>query len=51
MGWNLYRVWSTEWYRNPETERKALLSLVQSVFDRNDNVIHTFKQKRNSNKF
>lgn len=25
MGWNLYRVWSTEWFRNPKSESEALL--------------------------
>lgn len=25
MGWRMYRVWSTEWVRNPEGEKKRLL--------------------------
>ena len=25
MGWNLYRIWSAEWYRNPEIEGKNLI--------------------------
>lgn len=28
MGWNLYRVWSAEWYKNPEVEGKKLLDFI-----------------------
>lgn len=28
MGWNMYRVWSTEWYKNPEVEGKKLLDFI-----------------------
>lgn len=44
MGWNLYRVWSTEWCRNPKSEGEALISFIQSVFDKNGNATHTVKQ-------
>ncbi len=44
MGWNLYRVWSTEWCRNPKAEGEALISFIQSVFDKNGNATHTVKQ-------
>lgn len=44
MGWNLYRVWSTEWSRNPKAERQALLDFLHSVYDKNGNVIHLMKQ-------
>lgn len=44
MGWNLYRIWSTEWIRSPEIEKKALIDFLQSVFDKNGNVIHSVKQ-------
>ncbi len=44
MGWNLYRIWSTEWNRNPETEGKALLEFLASVIDKSGNVVHTIKQ-------
>jgi len=36
MGWKLYRVWSTEWIRNPETEMKRLLDFIKSCLN-NDN--------------
>lgn len=44
MGWNLYRVWSTEWSRNPQIEGQALLDFLDSVYDKNGNVIHSVKQ-------
>lgn len=28
MGWNMYRVWSTQWIRDPETEKKKLLEFI-----------------------
>ena len=34
MGWNMYRVWSAEWYKNPEVEGKKLLDfIVQASHD------------------
>ena len=44
MGWNMYRVWSTEWIRNPETEGEALLNFIMGVYDKNGNVTHAVKQ-------
>lgn len=43
MGWNLYRVWSTEWIRNPETEGQALLKFIQSNLSKSGNVIRKIK--------
>lgn len=31
MGWNMYRVWSTEWIRNPEAEKERLLSFLKQA--------------------
>lgn len=31
MGWKMYRVWSTEWIRNPEAEKKRLLSFLRKA--------------------
>lgn len=28
MGWNMYRVWSAEWYKNPEVEGRKLLDFI-----------------------
>ena len=47
MGWNLYRVWSTEWVRNPGAEGEALLSFLRSVVGKDGKVRHAMK---NSNK-
>ncbi len=44
MGWNLYRVWSTEWSRNPKAEGAALLAFIKSVYDKSGKVTHAVKQ-------
>ncbi len=44
MGWNLYRVWSTEWSRNPQAEGAALLAFIKSVYDKSGKVTHAVKQ-------
>lgn len=31
FGWNLYQVWSTDWYRNPARELKRLLEAVEQA--------------------
>ena len=28
LGWNLHRIWSTDWFRNPEREAKKLLAAI-----------------------
>jgi very-short-patch-repair endonuclease len=28
LGWNLYRIWSTDWFRNPEHEAKKLFAAI-----------------------
>lgn len=33
MGWNMYRVWSTEWIRNGENEKAALLGFVKECIE------------------
>ncbi len=44
MGWNLYRVWSTEWSRNPKAEKEALLRFVRTALEKNDAVPYAVKQ-------
>ena len=34
MGWNYIRVWSTQWLRDPESERKKLLSWLRQAADK-----------------
>lgn len=31
LGWRLHRIWSTDWFRNPERELELLLKTLQSV--------------------
>lgn len=31
MGWKMYRVWSTEWIRNPESEKERLMNFIQNA--------------------
>lgn len=31
MGWKMYRVWSTEWIRNPEAEKERLMNFIQNA--------------------
>ena len=33
MGWNLYRVWSAEWYKNPEVEGEKLLAFIKNAIE------------------
>ena len=40
MGWKLYRVWSTDWIKDPKNEGLKLLSAI-------DNAIKTDKEIRN----
>lgn len=44
MGWNLYRVWSTSWSRNPKAEGEDLLVFLKSLYDKNGKVIHAMNQ-------
>lgn len=34
LGWNIYRVWSTDWFADPARETAKLLSWLESVRDR-----------------
>lgn len=31
MGWRMYRVWSTEWIRNPQAEQEALIAFIDDA--------------------
>jgi len=31
MGWKMYRVWSTDWFRNPEKELKLLVEAIEKA--------------------
>ncbi len=38
MGWNLYRVWSTDWIRNPKEAQAKLLAFVEEAINKPLNV-------------
>jgi very-short-patch-repair endonuclease len=31
LGWQIYRIWSTDWFRNPEAEQKRLLTALEKA--------------------
>lgn len=33
MGWSMYRAWSTQWIRDPETEKKKLLEFIEQKIE------------------
>ena len=46
MGWNLYRVWSTEWYRNPEVEGQKLLQFIERAVIKTDERIKAVMEQK-----
>ncbi|MCW3120902.1 MAG: helicase [Flavipsychrobacter sp.] len=34
IGWNMYRIWSIDWYRNPEKELKLLIGAIEKAKER-----------------
>lgn len=36
LGWNLYRIWSTDWFRGPAREIERLMRAIQQACDRTD---------------
>jgi superfamily I DNA and/or RNA helicase len=36
MGWKIYRIWSTDWLRNPESEKARLLQTVKNTISNID---------------
>ena len=39
MGWKMFRVWSTEWVNNYESEKKRLLDFVKAEIDKLPNIV------------
>lgn len=46
MGWNMYRVWSTEWYKNPEVEGEKLLAFIKSAIDECDKKVRAIEEEK-----
>jgi very-short-patch-repair endonuclease len=36
LGWHLYRIWSTDWFRNPEAEQKRLFRALEKALQEED---------------
>ena len=34
LGWTIYRIWSTDWFRDPAGQSRKLISFIQSVRER-----------------
>ena len=50
MGWNFYRIWSTDWFKNTVVEKGKLLEVAQkAVNDGNGNVILNSKNREKTN--
>jgi len=39
MGWNFYRVWSTDWFRHEGDEKKSLLAAVRAAEERGARIV------------
>lgn len=46
MGWNLYRVWSAEWFKNPEVEGQKLLEFISGAAKACDEKIKKMEMQR-----
>lgn len=47
MGWRLYRVWSTEWYKNPEIEGQKLLAFIDAaIAEVDERILREEEEKR-----
>ncbi len=46
MGWNLYRVWSTEWYRNPEVEGNKLIEFIDKAIAYNNKRLKSIQEQK-----
>lgn len=46
MGWNLYRVWSAEWYKNHEIEENRLTEFVEKAIKSSTDRLRKIKEER-----
>jgi len=46
MGWNLYRVWSTEWHKNPEIEGQRLLEFIRKAISECDEKVKVLEEEK-----
>lgn len=48
MGWKIYRIWSTDWIKDPITEGQKLLDVVNAAieqYDANNSVVPNYSEK------
>jgi very-short-patch-repair endonuclease len=43
LGWQLYRIWSTDWFRNPDRETKRLFSRIKQALVSSDNGLNSIE--------
>ena len=48
MGWNMYRVWSTEWSKYPQQEKEALVSFLESLTEESGQTKHALITSSNT---
>jgi len=51
IGWNIHKVWSVEWYRNPERELQRLIAAIESAKEQaslDDQVEEELEQENNA---
>lgn len=46
MGWNMYRVWSAEWYKNPEVEGQKLIAFLKGAVSSCDEKIRVLEEQK-----
>lgn len=46
MGWNLYRVWSSEWYKNPEAEGRKLVDFLHRAISESEEKIRVLEERK-----
>lgn len=46
MGWNMYRVWSAEWYKNPEIEGDKLIFFIESAIKECDKKVKAIEEEK-----
>lgn len=46
MGWNMYRVWSAEWYKNPEVEAEKLIAFIENAIKKCDAQVRAIEAER-----
>lgn len=46
MGWNMYRVWSAEWYKNPEVEGEKLLAFIKAAIEECDKKVKVIEAEK-----